>query len=51
MPMHLVDVVAPVVVAMLFMGATSAFKEPQRRHFNASMAWARRGKSVFAVHA
>ena len=37
MPIHLVDVVAPVVVAMLFIGATSAFKEPQRRHFNAIM--------------
>ena len=37
MPIHLVDVVAPVVVAMLFTGATSAFKEPQRRHFNAIM--------------
>ena len=37
MPIHLADVVAPVVVAMLFIGATSAFKEPQRRHFNAIM--------------
>ena len=37
MPIHLVDVVAPVVVAILFIGATSAFKEPQRRHFNAIM--------------
>jgi hypothetical protein len=37
MQIHLVDVVAPVVVATLFIGATSAFKEPQRRHFNAIM--------------
>ena len=37
MPIHLVDVVAPVVVATLFIGATSTFKEPQRRHFNAIM--------------
>ena len=37
MQIHLVDVVAPVVVAMLFIVATSAFKEPQRRHFNAIM--------------
>ena len=37
MPMHLGDIVAPVVVATLFMSATSAFKEPQRRHFNAIM--------------
>ena len=37
MPIHLVDVVAPVVVAMLFIVATSAFKEAQRRHFNAIM--------------
>jgi hypothetical protein len=29
--------VAPVVVATLFIIATSAFKEPQRRHFNAIM--------------
>ena len=37
MPMHLRDIVAPVVVATLFIIATSAFKEPQRRHFNAIM--------------
>src|SRR4030095_13622465 len=37
MPMHLGDVVAPVVVATLFIVATSTFKEPQRRHFNAIM--------------
>jgi len=37
MPMHLGDIVAPVVVATLFIIATSAFKEPQRRHFNAIM--------------
>jgi len=37
MPMHLRDIVAPVVIATLFIIATSAFKEPQRRHFNAIM--------------
>jgi hypothetical protein len=37
MAMHLGDIVAPVVVATLFIIATSAFKEPQRRHFNAIM--------------
>src|SRR4029077_11316844 len=37
MPMHLGNLVAPGVVATLFMSATSAFKEPQRRHFHAIM--------------
>ena len=37
MPMHLGDIVTSVVVATLFIIATSAFKEPQRRHFNAIM--------------
>jgi len=37
MQIHLVDVVAPVVVATLFIGATSTFQEPQRRNFNAIM--------------
>ena len=37
MQMHLADVVSPVIVATLFILATSAFKEPQRRHFNAIM--------------
>ena len=37
MQIHLGDVVSPVVVATLFIIATSAFKEPQRRHFNAIM--------------
>jgi Family of unknown function (DUF6010) len=37
MPIHLRDIVAPVVVATLFIIATSAFKDPQRRHFNAIM--------------
>jgi hypothetical protein len=37
MQIHLVDIVAPVVVATLFIGATSLFKEPQRRNFNAIM--------------
>ena len=32
-----VDVVVPVVVAVLFIAATSAFKEPQRRNVNAVM--------------
>jgi len=35
MAVHPVDVVVPVVVAVLFIAATSAFKEPQRRNFNA----------------
>jgi hypothetical protein len=34
---HPVDVVVAVVVAVLFIVATSAFKEPQRRNFNAVM--------------
>jgi hypothetical protein len=34
MQINLGDVVAPVVVATLFIIATSAFKEPQRRNFN-----------------
>jgi len=34
---HSVDVVVAVVVAVLFIVATSAFKEPQRRNFNAVM--------------
>jgi hypothetical protein len=37
MEVHLVDVVAPVVVAIIFIVATSAFAEPQRRNFNAIM--------------
>ena len=37
MAVHPVDVVVPVVVAVLFIAATSAFKEPQRRNFNAIM--------------
>jgi len=37
MQIHLVDVVAPVVVATLFIVATSTFQEPQRRNFNAIM--------------
>ena len=37
MPLHPVDVAAPIVVATLFIGATSACKEPQRRHCNALM--------------
>jgi hypothetical protein len=37
MQIHPVDVVAPVVVATLFIVATSTFKEPQRRNFNAIM--------------
>ena len=34
---HVMDVVAPVIVALLFIAATSAFKEPQRRNFMAIM--------------
>lgn len=34
---HLIDVIAPVLVALLFIAATSAFKEPQRRNFMAIM--------------
>ena len=37
MRIGLVDVVAPIVVAILFIVATSAFREPQRRNFNAIM--------------
>ena len=37
MRIGLVDVVAPIVVAVLFIVATSAFREPQRRNFNAIM--------------
>ena len=43
MPMHtlaalpLVEIVAPVVIALLFIGATSAFREPHRQHFMAIM--------------
>jgi hypothetical protein len=35
--LQLVDIVAPIVVALLFIAVTSAFREPQRRHFNAIM--------------
>jgi hypothetical protein len=35
MPMHLVDVVTPVVAATLCISATSTCKDPQRRHVNA----------------
>jgi hypothetical protein len=37
MAMHLVDIVATTTGATLFIIATSAFKEPQRRHCNAIM--------------
>jgi hypothetical protein len=37
MQVHLVDVVAPIVVATLFIVVASTFKEPQRRNFNAIM--------------
>ena len=36
-PIGVVDVVAPIVVALIFIAATSAFKEPQRRNFMAIM--------------
>jgi predicted small integral membrane protein len=37
MPIHLIDVIAPIVVALIYIGAVSFFNEPQRRHFNAIM--------------
>ena len=37
MPIPLGDIVATTTGATLFIIATSAFKEPQRRHFNAIM--------------
>ena len=37
MLVHPVDVVVPIVVTILFIVATSAFKEPQRRNINAVM--------------
>jgi hypothetical protein len=37
MPIRLIDVIAPIVVAFIYIGAVSFFNEPQRRHFNAIM--------------
>lgn len=37
MPIHVIDVVAPIIVAIVFIVAVSAFPEPQRRNFNAIM--------------
>jgi hypothetical protein len=34
---RVVDVIAPIVVALIFIAATSAFKEPRRRNFMAIM--------------
>ena len=34
---RVVDVIAPIVVALIFIAATSAFKEPQRLNFMAIM--------------
>ena len=36
-PIGVVGVIAPIVVALIFIAATSAFKEPQRRNFMAIM--------------
>jgi hypothetical protein len=36
-PVHVMDVVAPILVALVFIAATSAFKEPHRRNFMAIM--------------
>jgi hypothetical protein len=36
-PIRLIDLVAPIIVAIVFIVATSAFKEPHRRNFNAIM--------------
>ena len=37
MPVRLVDVVSPVIVALIYIAAVSFFREPERRHFNAIM--------------
>jgi uncharacterized protein DUF6010 len=37
MPIRLIDVIAPIVVALIYIVAVSFFNEPQRRHFNAIM--------------
>jgi Family of unknown function (DUF6010) len=37
MPLRLVDVIPPIVVAVIYIAAVSLFNEPQRRNFNAIM--------------
>jgi uncharacterized protein DUF6010 len=37
MSFRLIDVTAPVIVAVIYISAVSLFKEPQRRNFNAIM--------------
>ncbi len=34
---HLLDFIAPVMVALIYIGACSLLREPNRRHFNAIM--------------
>ena len=34
---HLIDVIAPIMVALVYISACSLFREPNRRHFNAIM--------------
>ena len=34
---HVIDVLAPIIVALVYIAATSLFKEPPRRNFNAIM--------------
>jgi Family of unknown function (DUF6010) len=36
-PLRLVDVIPPIVVALIYIAAVSFFNEPQRRQFNAIM--------------
>jgi len=37
MSFRLIDVIAPIIVAAIYISAVSLFKEPQRRNFNAIM--------------
>jgi Family of unknown function (DUF6010) len=37
MSFRLIDVIAPIIVAVIYISAVSLFKEPQRRNFNAIM--------------
>lgn len=37
MSIRLIDVIAPIIVAVIYISAVSLFKEPQRRNFNAIM--------------
>jgi hypothetical protein len=36
-PVRLIDVIAPIVVALIYIAVVTLFKEPERRHFNAIM--------------